>query len=597
MKTFSFLVIRPNILAELGVQRVISFIYSRIFLEQLGAMTTFTPRARHTTTSADQRYHHPTYYQTPPAHRYEQQTKRSPFPRDGTPTPTIRGKPEAPFQSHYHRTVFTESACPYYEKTQTYAWVLEQEDILKERSKQDKTQKWVFEQRSQSPGSTLQGKDDFPQAWEEKTRGQMWEELVYAYELESDRWRRQEEENKRLAEMREKAKARYIQEELRRLEARIRSKREAERQRMVEERLRVQMEIRERDQKERGRTQKAIADAWQRYENGWEALANSTTPLCFADIPWLTKSLPKESADITPSAVVGLLLSPFHSPKQTRKERIRSAQLRWHPDRFLRLIHRVKEEDRKAVEEGVGIIARCLNDLMSREKTTTRSVSVYMISRCDIGLIGAGMIARTGSLFVRKAKICICAKNYHQSHSFDETSRERVVELCLSCKICKTTLGFSSRCLSLLYSKVDGFRHGLGQKKLTKCAWSFRNFFTYLGSRPRRAGCWPVSRVFRFADAFTHRLRVPNKQNSCGRPSGYRRLQLHSSSPSHFRTPLGWTVLQNPGVRFFSNNLAIYLALIVFPFSCTKTDHLIRRSSFWVITTVGIYTRNPPSKF
>lgn len=384
LKTFYSPRYSPNILAELGVQRVISFIYSRIFLKQLDAMTTYTPRARHTT-SADQHYHHPAYYQTPSAHRYDQQTKRSPFPRDGTPTPTIRGKPETPSQSHYHRTVFTESACPYHEKTQTYAWVLEQEDILKGRSKQDKkTRKWVFEQRSQSPGSTLRGKDDFPQAWEEKTRGQMWEELVYAYELESDRWRRQEEETKRLAEMRERAKAHYIQEELRRLEARMRSKREAERQRIVEERLRVQMEVRERDQKERSRTQKAIADAWQRYENGWEALANSSAPLCFADIPWLTKSVPMESADITPSAVVGLLLSPFHSPKQTRKERIRSAQLRWHPDRFLRLMYRVKEEDRKAVEEGVGIIARCLNDLMSKEKTTTRSVSVHMISRFDV---------------------------------------------------------------------------------------------------------------------------------------------------------------------------------------------------------------------
>lgn len=158
-------------------------------------------------------------------------------------------------------------------------------------------------------------------------------------------------------------------------------------------------------------------------------------------------------------------------------------------------------------------------------------------------------------------------------------------------------MSFSNRCLSLLYSEVDGFRHGLGQKKLTKCAWSFRNFFTYLGFRPRRVGCWPVSRVFRFADAFTLRRHVPNKQNSCGWPSECQRLQLHSSSRSHFRTPLGWTVLQNPGVRFFSNYLEIYLALIVFPFSCTKTDHLIRCSSFWVITTVRIYTRNPPSKF
>lgn len=252
--------------------------------------------------------------------------------------------------------------------------------MRREREKQSKkTQQWVFEQRTFFPGETLRNKDDFPPAWEEKTRDQMWEELVYSYELEADRWMKQEEEFRRLAAERERIKARYVQEELKRLEARMRVKREGERQRIVEEKLRAQMDARERDRKERASTQKAIVEAWSRYESGWEAVNGSTTALAFNDIPWPMRSMPAKPSDITPSAVVNLLLSPFHSPKQTRKERIRSAQLRWHPDRFRRVMNRVKEEDREAIEEGVGIIARCLNDLMSREKTAGRSVSIWIL--------------------------------------------------------------------------------------------------------------------------------------------------------------------------------------------------------------------------
>lgn len=319
--------------------------------------------------------HYRTHYQTSSSRRYDQQTRRSPFPRDGTPTPTIRGKPGLTSQD---KAGFANPSRPYQQMTQTYSWVLEQEYMRREKQNK-KTQRWVFEQRTLFPGETLKSKDELPAAWEEKTRGQMWEEVVYSYELEADRWMRQEEEIRRVAAERERTKARYVQEEFKRLEARMRLKRETERQRIVEEKLRTQMEARERDRKERSKAQKAIVDAWNRYETGWQSMSTSTSSLAFLDIPWPTKSIPTQPSDITPSAVVTLLLSPFHSPKQTRKDRLRSAQLRWHPDRFRRLMNRVKEEDKKAVEEGVGIIARCLNDLMSNEKQPTRPVSVIRV--------------------------------------------------------------------------------------------------------------------------------------------------------------------------------------------------------------------------
>lgn len=295
------------------------------------------------------------------------------FAREGSPTPTHRSKPSiSSYRSQ--RSKPTESL-PYQQTTQTYAWVVEQE-CLRKAKKDNKIEEWVLEQQFLLlRNGNVKHADDYPPAWGEKTRRHMWEDLVYSYELEAEQWMRQQEETRRLVveAERQKARCRHAQDEMRRIEARIRQKREAERQKRVEEKLRAQMEAREKDKKERAHAQTAIAEAWTRYENGWESLMDSSEPLGFSDIPWLMKSTPRTALDITPAAVVSLLLSPFHSMKQSRKDRIRSAQLRWHPDRFRRLMNRVKEEDKEAVEEGVGIIARCLNDLMSKEKHTTRS--------------------------------------------------------------------------------------------------------------------------------------------------------------------------------------------------------------------------------
>lgn len=307
-----------------------------------------------------------THRRTSSPYHHDQQTRRSPFPREGTPPPTIRGTTN-PLADDYQRIRFTGSSRPHPHMTSTQAWVLEQEYVRRDKEKQKKkTQRWVFEQRDFFLSGNVRDKDDLPVAWEDETRSHIWDELVYAYELEAEQRIRREEETRRLAAEKERTKARYVQEEFRRLEARLRQKREAERQRVVQENLRVQMEVRERDRKERSDSRRAIVDAWNKYEAGWQAMTASTTLLAFEDIPWPTLSAPTEPLDITPSAVVNLLLSPHHSLKQTRRERLRSAQLRWHPDRFRRLLNRVKEEDREAVEEGVGIIARCLNDLMSK---------------------------------------------------------------------------------------------------------------------------------------------------------------------------------------------------------------------------------------
>ncbi|KAI0812362.1 hypothetical protein BC629DRAFT_1472366 [Irpex lacteus] len=60
------------------------------------------------------------------------------------------------------------------------------------------------------------------------------------------------------------------------------------------------------------------------------------------------------------------ILSSQHSEGLSMKDRVKSALRRWHPDRFGRILARVSDEDKGKVEEGAGIVARCLSNLLER---------------------------------------------------------------------------------------------------------------------------------------------------------------------------------------------------------------------------------------
>jgi len=194
-------------------------------------------------------------------------------------------------------------------------------------------------------------------------RRQEWEELIYVYEVEAEQWMKHEERTRRVAHEREKTRLR-IQEELRRIEARYQQQREAERT-AQESRRREQSETRDKDRRDRARL---IVEAWIKYESRWSSLSTTTEELDFRTLPWPLVLPPKSTDDITQEAIVAFLYSHNHSQDQSRKERIRNAQLRWHPDRFRRFLGRVSETDKAAVEEGVGIVARVLNELTEKEK-------------------------------------------------------------------------------------------------------------------------------------------------------------------------------------------------------------------------------------
>lgn len=250
---------------------------------------------------------------------------------------------------------------PWHHMAHTYEWVVEQEYMTVDKRGR-KTEQWILEQQI-----FLASRDRRPSQGPAAQR-KMWEEVAYAYEVEAERWMRHEEEARRRAVEREREKRRTVQEELRKIEARIRYKQEAEKRKAAELRAEAYKALTEHERRGRARLDKVIVEAWNGYEGRWGTLLTSSESLTFSSIPWPMISPPGKAEDITSAAIAQFLFSSLHSQGQTRKDRIRSAQLRWHPDRFRRLMGRVTEEHKDAVEDAVGTVARCLNDLMAREK-------------------------------------------------------------------------------------------------------------------------------------------------------------------------------------------------------------------------------------
>jgi hypothetical protein len=156
--------------------------------------------------------------------------------------------------------------------------------------------------------------------------------------------------------------------------AAARQREREERERL--ERVRLWEEENERQIQRARRAHIAVLHAWNAYENGWATIMapSSSPPLTFRTIPWPLITAPSSPSLIAPAAIVFFLLSPLHSVGQSRKERIRRALLRWHPDKLGRVRARVKQgPDREWVEEGLSAVVRCLNELMNNEGKT-RSV-------------------------------------------------------------------------------------------------------------------------------------------------------------------------------------------------------------------------------
>ncbi|KAI1791052.1 hypothetical protein LXA43DRAFT_1013204 [Ganoderma leucocontextum] len=147
----------------------------------------------------------------------------------------------------------------------------------------------------------------------------------------------------------------------------------------------------DRTKRRRARERLRAVEARELYETRWKALLAPSIPpssneptLGLADIPWPVYHayLDNRHASSSPSIDEFTVdaLSTFLLPsaeddrdpdalKKERRERLRDAMLRFHPDKFEgRVMPRVRADERDVVREAVGVVARTLNTLMAQTK-------------------------------------------------------------------------------------------------------------------------------------------------------------------------------------------------------------------------------------
>ncbi|KAH8103532.1 hypothetical protein BXZ70DRAFT_999075 [Cristinia sonorae] len=139
----------------------------------------------------------------------------------------------------------------------------------------------------------------------------------------------------------------------------------------------------DRRKRRKEKEHKRWADARERYEMRWKELLGPVIsegparPLKFMDVPWpilFSDDVVDELEAITPEAISTFLLPTelffggTNDPtvKKARRERLREALLRFHPDKFEgRILSRVEGGDKEKTREAVAKIAVALNTLMS----------------------------------------------------------------------------------------------------------------------------------------------------------------------------------------------------------------------------------------
>jgi len=130
------------------------------------------------------------------------------------------------------------------------------------------------------------------------------------------------------------------------------------------ERIRAELKLQEEEKEKIGR--------WRRYEERWKALAASDAAISFTDVPWPLRTAPScgDVGAFTLPAISEFLFESLSVRSNTvsKKSRIRSSILRWHPDKSASIVGRVVAEDVDAVREGIHAVFHCLKRLQDNER-------------------------------------------------------------------------------------------------------------------------------------------------------------------------------------------------------------------------------------
>ena len=195
-----------------------------------------------------------------------------------------------------------------------------------------------------------------------------------AEELRQQELQRQREEAERREQLRQAARRRQ-EEQQRHTEERRRQ--EFLRQWEEAERLeRLHREEAYRQQRRELEENAALQQAFQRYERMWDqfrvskGIESKTITLKFEDLPWpVVKVCGLVSPmDITRDSVREFVLHPLRTiamATQTRRKCISKEMLRWHPDKFLKVIGKIEAGQRESVLEAANAISQFLSEMLS----------------------------------------------------------------------------------------------------------------------------------------------------------------------------------------------------------------------------------------
>ncbi|KDQ22370.1 hypothetical protein PLEOSDRAFT_1023114, partial [Pleurotus ostreatus PC15] len=129
----------------------------------------------------------------------------------------------------------------------------------------------------------------------------------------------------------------------------------------------IRAEIRRRDEED------GIMRTWNAYEERWRRLSRPGTgtdqhmAIRFRDIPWPQGSAADkelgvgavgtvEDLDVESMQRFFLATLRVRTNRMTRKELVRAAWLRWHPDKLVSVLARVVPEDVSMVQEGISLV-------------------------------------------------------------------------------------------------------------------------------------------------------------------------------------------------------------------------------------------------
>lgn len=131
------------------------------------------------------------------------------------------------------------------------------------------------------------------------------------------------------------------------------------------ERIRQELNLQEVERQKMAR--------WDGYETRWRAMQSSTAPITFVEFPWPLgeRVACRDLSPLTHRAVSEFLFERLavRTNTTTKRERIRSALLRWHPDKISFVLTRVVPDDLELVQEGIHVVFGILKTLQDAERT------------------------------------------------------------------------------------------------------------------------------------------------------------------------------------------------------------------------------------